>query len=265
MSTFAPVVEPEEVVAFLRRVPLAVDRERLINLALGFPRRYLFETPGPEIVRHFALMESLGERASASALSRSGGGWRLSLVARDRRALLARVTGALTAFGQRIVSAEGFANANALVLEVFSFLDPRGRLEKEARRRELLTLLGEAVEGRGDTRELMQRAVAEDGWPAAQTLGLSFDNRLHPRATRLEIAGAEFFGLLPLVSRFLADDGCDIETVHAEARDGRARLELYLVRDGGKLTPAAQSSLRRRLQAFAEGAFRAEGAPPPQA
>ena len=38
------ITEPEEVRAFLRKLPLAVDEERFTRFVLGFPHRYLAAT-----------------------------------------------------------------------------------------------------------------------------------------------------------------------------------------------------------------------------
>ena len=54
-----PIEDPAEVQAFLRDLPLALDR-KFVTFVLGFPRKYLAGTPRTDIVKHYALMASLG-------------------------------------------------------------------------------------------------------------------------------------------------------------------------------------------------------------
>src|SRR5262249_27650509 len=104
--SYLPVTEPDEVRSFVRRLPLAVDTERFVRFALGFPHRYLANTSPVEVVRHYGLMEGLGRRGVITSLAREEARWRLCLVSRDRSFLFSRIAGTLLAFGMDILSAE---------------------------------------------------------------------------------------------------------------------------------------------------------------
>ena len=67
-----PIVDPAEVAAFLRGLPLAMD-PGFTRFVLGFPRKYLAETPRAEVVKHYALAGSLGAKPVISSLARTGG------------------------------------------------------------------------------------------------------------------------------------------------------------------------------------------------
>src|SRR5258706_14489 len=82
---YLPITDEREVRAFLDRIPLAVDREHFTRFVLGFPHHYLAATSPVEIVKHFALVTSLGRRAAITALAREGRLWKLVVVASDRK------------------------------------------------------------------------------------------------------------------------------------------------------------------------------------
>lgn len=241
-----PIREPEEVKAFLRRLPLAVDAERFTRFVLGFPHKYLAGTRPVEIVRHYALMESLGTRSVVSSIAREHALWKMCLVARDRRFLFARIAGSLGCFGQNIVAAEAFTNANALVLDTFSFSDREGRFSEEGERRRFQAFLEGVIEGREDLeaalRERLETVSAPD-----PTLAIEWDDEAHPSATRLRLRGRDRLGLLYLVSRRLSEAGCSIEMAFIETPGDEVRDEFFLTFGGGKLTPEARQEVERAL------------------
>ena len=231
------VVTPEEVDAFVRRLPFAVDREGFRRFALGFPRRYLAATAPTDVVRHFALMESLGARGVISSLSHEGDLWRLSIMARDRRALFARIAGALSCFGMNIVAADAFANANSLVLDTFRFADGEGHFADAGERRRFQVFLEDVVEGKVDVEAALEKR--RDSWTTqTEPLGLEWDDAGHPLFTRLVLAGRDHLGLLYRIARALSECGLNIEMAYIQTPDERVRDEFYLTRDGSRLTEA---------------------------
>jgi [protein-PII] uridylyltransferase len=241
---YAPLVDAGEVLGFLRRVPLAVDGERFLRFALGFPRRYLEQTAPVEVVRHFALMEALGKRAVISSLAGESGRWQLCIVARDRSFLFARIAGSLSAFGMDIVRAEAFANANALVLDTFGFADRKGRFEDSGERRAFQHLLEEAIEDRAS---LPEPAPPEGAAADREPLRLSWQDDVHPTFTRLLVEGPDRFGLLFRLSRAISEAGCSIEIAAIETPGGLVRDEFYLSEQGSRVQPATRAALEERL------------------
>ncbi|HEY6547222.1 MAG TPA: ACT domain-containing protein [Vicinamibacteria bacterium] len=235
------ITGPDEVRAFLRRVPLQVDADRFLRFALGFPRHYLEKTPPVEVVRHYGLMEGLGGRAVISSLAEENGLWRLCLVARDRSFLFARIAGSLSAFGMNIVAAEAFANESALVLDTFRFSDPKARFRDDAERRAFQALLEEAIEGRA---ELPEPAEPQG---VAGSLRPAFDDRSHPEWTRLVVEGPDRFGLLYRLSRALSEAGCSIELARIATPDSGVHDEFYLSEGGARLTAKTRTALAAAL------------------
>jgi [protein-PII] uridylyltransferase len=242
VSGSSPIVTPEEVEAFVRGLPFSMDRAGFLRFAVGFPRRYLAATPSVEVVRHYALMQSLGPRTVISSLSREEGLWKLSLVARDRRALFSRIAGALSCFGLDIVSAEAFANANSLVLDTFRVADDEGRFRDPVERRRFQAFLEDVIEGRTDLEaELRKRpgALESQGEP----LTMSWNDALHPAASRLTLVGRDRRGLLYGVSRAMSEAGLNIEVAYIDtSREGVAD-EFFLTRDGRRPTESEKAAL----------------------
>jgi [protein-PII] uridylyltransferase len=245
VSLNEPIARPEEVDAFLRRLPVAVDRARFAELVLGFPRRYLEQTPAAEVVRHYALMCALAARPVVSSLSRLHAGWRIDVVARDRSFLFARIAGALSCFGLSIVAAEAFANANALVLDRFDCVDLGGALQDPGAPRRFQAFLEEVLSGTKQIEPLLQERLPGLKLPPGSTLGFEWDE--DAAATRLTLQAPDCFGLLYLVSRELSFAGCNIETAEIATPGGRALDAFYLTRAGARLTLEDRRAVERAL------------------
>src|SRR5262245_59638582 len=250
VSLDEPIARPEEVEAFLRRLPVAVDRARFAELVLGFPRRYLEQAPAGEVVRHYALMCALGSRPVVSSLSRLPAGWRIDVVARDRRALFARIAGTLSYFGLSIVAAEAFANANAMVLDRFDCVDVAGALNDAAAPRRFQAFLEEVLTGNKDVEPLLLERLPGLKLPPQTRLGFEWDDDAHAAATRLTLRATDCFGLLYLVSRTLSLAGCNIEMAEIATPAGRALDAFYLTRAGGRLTHEDRREVERALLAL---------------
>jgi UTP:GlnB (protein PII) uridylyltransferase len=243
-----PITEAREVSAFLQRVPLAVDRGHFADFVLGFPQKYLATNSAAEVLKHYMLMEALRDKAVISSLSRDGVLSKLCLVARDRSALFSRIAGTLSSVGMDIVGAEAFANANAFVLDTFTFVDGSNRFADDAHRRQFQVLLEEVVEGKADVSESLTSRLAETReLLATEPLGVAFDAESYPEATALTVTGADHFGLLYLLTRALSQGGYNIEMAYIETPGGRVRDIFYLTRGGEKLTGEMQGDVKARL------------------
>jgi UTP:GlnB (protein PII) uridylyltransferase len=248
-----PIKDAREVAAFLQRVPLAVDRGHFVEFVLGFPHKYLAATPAAEVLKHYMLMEALREKAVISSLSSEGALAKLCLVARDRRALFSRLAGTLSSYGVDIVGAEAFANAKSMVLDTFTFVDPRRRFTDDAQRRQLQVSLEQAVEGKDDVAprlherlEPVQRALVDE------PLSVTFDDDLHPEATAVTVSGRNHFGLLYLLARAFAEGNYNIEIAYVETPDERVRDQFFLTRGGARLEADDRADLRARVHALGQ-------------
>jgi len=270
-----PITDPAEVAAFARGLPLAMD-PGFAQFVLGFPRKYLEETPRVEVVKHYALAGSLGAKPVISSLARWGGSggtgespqlkeraridsaraeaaalWKLCVITRDRRFLFSRIAGALSCFGMDIVAAEAFANASAVVLDTFRFRDDERRFEDSALRRRFQVFLEEAVEGKADLEPLMKERLERKGRPPVAGFGVEMEDEPRLDATRLRLRGPDRFGLLYLFSRRLSEAGADIALAAIETDSGRVRDEFLLTRDGRALGAEGRADVERALEGLA--------------
>jgi len=243
---YLPITDEREVREFLRRIPIAVDGERFTRFVLGFPHHYLAATSPVEVLKHFALVTSLGRRAAITALSREEPLWKLVVVAADRRFLFARIAGSLSCFGANIISAEAFANTEAVVLDTFTLADQRRRLDDPEERRRFQVFLEGVIEGRVDLEPAL-RAEAVGDEPASLPLALEWDDEVHPTCTLLRLRGRDSFGLLYAVTRRLSATGCDIAIAHIETPGGEVRDEFYLTDRGARLPPERRREVERAL------------------
>jgi [protein-PII] uridylyltransferase len=247
VDDFLPITDEREVQAFLDRIPVVVDRARFTRFVLGFPHHYLQSTSPVEIVAHFALVSTLGTRTAVSRLAREGAGWKLVVVAADRRALFSRIAGSLSVFGANITAAEAFSNRESVVLDTFALTDVEGRFEQSEEGRRFQVFLERAIDGQVDlVRELESR-----GGPVRAALDLRWDDDAHPTATLLAVDGADAFGILHAVSRRLSEAGAGIELAHIDTRAGRIHDQFYLTGASGKLAPGERAAVEQALSGLA--------------
>ena len=249
-----PIEDPREVQAFLRDLPLALDR-RFVDFVLGFPRKYLAGTPRTEIVKHYALMAGLGARPVISALARDGASWKLSLITRDRQFLFSRIAGALSGSAMNIVAAEAFANASDVVLDTFHFADPERRFDRDEERRRFQGFLEDVVVGKVDLEPLLRPRLDAVPPTGGERLDVRMDNDSHPSATRVRLDCRDRFGLLYLVSREISAAGADIEMASVQTPGERVHDEFYVTRDKRPLDEHAQAELAARLAGVGERYF----------
>src|SRR5438034_3485081 len=246
-----PITDPAEVADFVRGLPLAMD-PGFTRFVLGFPRRYLEETPRAEVVKHYALAGSLGAKPVISSLARAEAAlWKLCVITRDRRFLFSRIAGALSCFGMDIVAAEAFANASAVVLDTFRFRDDERRFEDDALRRRFQVFLEEAVEGKVDLAPLLKERLEAKGRPPVSGFEVEMEDAPSLHATRLRLQGPDRFGLLYLFSRRLSEAGADIALAAIDTAGGRVRDEFLLSRAGGPLGVEGRSEVIRALAGLA--------------
>jgi len=103
--------------------------EEIERFLEGFPRRYLAVHSAAEIAAHFALYRKLGTDPVQTELLATRHGFSLTLLAADRPALFATISGVLAGWGMNINKADAFANAAGVVLDTFHFADLHHTLE----------------------------------------------------------------------------------------------------------------------------------------
>ncbi len=255
---YLPVIDAAEIRSLLKGFPFVVDGERFVEFALGFPRRYLVQTPRLEMVKHFLLAENLGARKVITSLAQEEARWKLSVVTRDRTGLFALISGMLSCWGANILTAEAFANAHAVVLDTLQFEDPERRFVEPAERQRFQALLEDVVAGERPLEPLLAGRWPDISAWEPEPLEVSFDNESYARESVMALRCRDRFGLLYLVSRHLAQRGISIDMAYIRTEDEQASDEFYLTREGRKLTPAEIESLRLDFSAFPMPRFGSE-------
>src|SRR5262249_46641222 len=157
----------------------------------GFPRRYLAVHSPAEIATHFALYRKLDKDPLQIDLQTKQQAFALTLLTPDRPALFATLAGVLAGWGMNIVKADAFANAAAIALDTFYFVDLHRTLELNPgevdRFRRSLT---EIVSGRASLKPLLEgRLSAHRTRKPKVTVETSirFDDASSSHCTLLEI------------------------------------------------------------------------------
>lgn len=244
---YRPVTNPKEIEDLLAETPLAIDRERFLSFALGFPHKYLFNTPRIEIVKHYLLFEGSQGTGVVSSLARQEREWKLSLMTPNRRFLFSRIVACLSCYGANIRSAEAFANSGAMVLDTFLFEDSEQHFREEHERIRFQRLLEEAVEGKVDFTSRMRERWEQVRLPVDARLDVVFDNDSHASATRLQLRSSDHFGLLYLISQVIAEEGCSIEVASIQTVGETAVDDFFITYKGTKIPLFKQRDLEERL------------------
>ena len=226
--------------------------EEIERFLEGFPRRYLAVHSAAEIAAHLALYQKLGTDPVQTELLATRHGFSLTLLAADRPALFATISGVLTGWGMNINKADAFANAAGVVLDTFHFADLHRTLElnpSEAER--FQKSLADVVNGKAPLEPLLKsRESAGRGRAPKVTVEtrINFDDASSAHSTLLEIVTQDHPGLLYEIGSALARLGCNIEVALIDTEGHKAIDVFYLTAQGKKLTMQKQELLREVLQ-----------------
>jgi len=251
----------ESAVATLRAEFPAEEVERHFAL---LPERYLHTTSAERMCRHFRLLRRGGDRPVATDWQDLAGGHatELTLSARDRRGLLAAVTGTLTASGIDILSVDLFNRADGIVLDTLRLSELAGHRRVSPERRTSLDAAFEnALTGRLDVPRAVERWRGQQRrrprrhWGRAiRRPSVRFDNDGSATATVVEVRAPDQPGLAYTISETLSGLGLDI--VFAKIATAKSlALDVFYVTDaaGRKLLPevldVVESELLHRLGA----------------
>ncbi|QBI21129.1 ACT domain-containing protein [Egibacter rhizosphaerae] len=202
---------------------------QLDDLVRGLPRRYLLVAPSEQVATHARLLAA-GPPAVDLRAGPVDGTTAVSVVAEDRRGLMADVAGTLLAHGFVVLEARAFTRGDGVALDWFV---GDGSSVDEAALDELPATLRHAVAGEIDVATLLDRADGEVtglARPARTPVEVTFDRG--PTLTRVEVRGADAPGLLFRLGRVLAEErldvvGARVATMGPEVRD------VFFVRPSG--------------------------------
>jgi [protein-PII] uridylyltransferase len=201
----------------------------LEGLLVGLPERYFVAASPEQCAVHAQLLESLSRSGELQASWRSGpatGTATLSVVAADRRGLIADCTGVLAGHGARVLDARAFTRRQGghhdvavdwFVVEDLGEVD-RGRI---------LTDLEAALRGALDVADLLarrerQRSVRPPALAAPIEVTVRVD--VTEETARVEVHGPDAPAVLSRLARVLADADLDVvgarvATLGPEVRD----------------------------------------------
>jgi [protein-PII] uridylyltransferase len=216
----------------------------------GFPGRYLRARSAAEIERHTRLYDRSRADQAAVELDRIEGAYRLTVIARDMPGLFASFAGAISSFGLDILKAEAFSNSHGVILDTFVIADPSRRLERDPPEAERLQdLIRRVALGKTDATRLLRNRARADSAKRAFPPQVGFDSEACDTATLVEIVTEDRPGLLYSLATAFSSTGCNIDIVLIDTKGHRAIDVFYVAREGGKLTPEFQTTLREKLLA----------------
>jgi len=151
--------------------------------------------------------------------TRDDGTLECTVVAPDRRGLLAAVAGVLTLVGFDIQSASGFSDPDTnMALEVYRGVDQYGRLD-DAGQRDFVTMLRSALSGALPLRERLSERVRRyrsPMGPGAEGVDVLIDLDASASSTVIEVHAPDQVGLLASVAAVFAD--LDVEGIDRVVR-----------------------------------------------
>ena len=211
----------------------------------GFPTRYLRTHTDAEIERHMEQARS----GSVIDLGKPNGTYKMTVIAPDRPALLASISGALASFGVNILKAEAFSNRKGMVLDTFVFSDPLRTLElnpSEADR--LRDTVTRCVLGKTDVKQLLKK---RPHYPLTGRVkpSVAFRHDVSQTATLIEIVAEDRTGLLYDLTSAISSAGCNIEVILIDTEAHKALDVFYVTAAGKKLSPEIESLLDAGLRA----------------
>ena len=232
--------ELDDRVAAVRALLRGEDPWRVDAYLERLPRAYLLAVPPETVVRHFDLVMpavAAAEARTAAELGERPGTYDVTVVARDRPGLLAKVAGSLALAGLNILSARAFTTEDGVAIDLFT-VEPTfaGEVEEE-RWRQVRTTLRKALEGRISL-EYRVREKRSHYPPAAAGIPVrvSVDNDASDFATVVEVSAPDRIGLLFDLARTFHELELDVHLAKVGTYGPRVVDALY-VRDlsGGKV------------------------------
>ena len=215
----------------------------------GFPTRYLRARTAEEIAAHTRLYQRSRPTGVAVHLEEMEGACKLTMVAQDRPALFASFAGAISSFGLNIVKAEAFSNSQGVILDTFTFTDPKRTFElnpPEAER--LQDLMGRIALGKTDARRLFRNRPQPRPERRLIEPRIQFDSEAHETATLVEIVAEDRIGLLYSLATVFSSNACNIDTVLIDTKGHRAIDVFHIAKEGRKLSEEMRDTLQHQLR-----------------
>jgi [protein-PII] uridylyltransferase len=240
---------------------LGVAESKVRDYFESMPRRYFIAHTPREIARHArVVLAYTGERVMSTAVREvPDGSSEFILCTRDVHGLYANVAGVLTAHGINILGANVYTARSGMALEIYRLTTPAGGEEE----RRLLwssfeRALSEVLSGRQRVADLLARrprAVGPVRLSSRKPATVVMSNDESDFYTIVDITANDRMGLLHVLTRTIADHGCEIYISKAATVLDQVTDTFYL-KDarGKKLSDEGQiEALRADLLTAAEG------------
>jgi [protein-PII] uridylyltransferase len=196
-------------------------------LLAGLPRRYLRTADPQQLLAHTALLLPLPGPGELRARARPGATADtavLTIVAGDRRGLIADCAGVLAGYGLTVLDARAFTRADGVALDWFTVRPGDAPWEQ------IVDDLRRAAAGKFDVaghvaRRERRRDVRPRQRPAEEEVEVRMEaGDPGARTLRIEVRGADAPGVLYRLARVIADQGLDlvgarVSTLGLEVRD----------------------------------------------
>lgn len=237
---------PEETATKARQAALAADAA-LEPLLTGMPQRYFVAASTRQILAHAELLAARGQAPLACAWhdGEVAGTVVLSVVAADRKGLLADCAGVLAGVGFDLLDARAVTRDDGLAVDWFTVTgDDVGDRERAT------AALSDAATGSGDVAGLVEARerrrdarLPREAALADHAVALDDDGE----QVRIEVTAPNTPGLAYRLTRAAADDGWSIAGLKAESLGAQARVVFFL----GDVDGEAAAELARLLGAEA--------------
>ena len=230
----------EERLAAVRDLLADEEPERVKGYLERLPRPYLLAVPPRVAAAHLDLIvppRGAAEVRTAAEPGERHGTHEVTVVARDRPGLLAKIAGALVLAGLNILSARAFTTEDGVAIDLFT-VEPafEGQIDEERWRR-MRTWLRKALEGRISLEYRVAEKRRHYPRPRADVpVEVEVDNGASDFATVVEVSAPDRIGLLFDLARTLHELELDVHLAKVATYGARV-VDAFYVRDlyGGKV------------------------------
>ena len=228
--------------------------EDVLQLMEQASHRYFLHTPVEDIVEHFRLALTLGDKKFHWVLQKRKDApvTRAIQCLQDRPGLFSKMVGVFTINDIKVLSANIFTLKNGLAFDIYEVTNPLDPYREEERWQKVYSEITLALEDRLPLEELISEKSVTLPEPARYTEGklrtVKIDNQVSDFFTAIEFVSAPAVRLLYDVAKAVYSLGLDIRFARVNSDHERTRGVLY-VRDeeGQKVQEEETEPVREKL------------------